>query len=246
MTRAIKSTMNIFDIISNADDLIALEPSELAGVILTIFNFTNENSINRSNFVSQHTVKDYPREKLEPALNALMEAWVWLEREGLIIPQPGDNGRHGWCIVSRQGQKIKNREDLRVYQKAGILPVKFLDPRISTKVYAAFLRGDYETAIFQAFREVEIQVRNAGRFPDDAIGTRLMRDAFGKDGPLTDKSTLAAEQDALQHLFAGAIGLYKNPHSHRRIPIADPQFAAEAILLANHLLGIVSIREMLT
>jgi hypothetical protein len=50
------------------------------------------------------------------------------------------------------------------------------------------------------------------------IGVALMRKAFDKStGPLTDMSNPEAEREALAHLFAGAIGSYKNPHSHRTV-----------------------------
>jgi hypothetical protein len=68
-----------------------------------------------------------------------------------------------------------------------------------------------------------------------------MRQAFGSSktpGPLADMSQVAGEQEAVSHLFAGAIGLFKNPGSHRDVNIDDPLEAAELVLLADRLIRI--------
>ncbi len=127
------------------------------------------------------------------------------------------------------------------YRQVNLLPHHQLHPRIVQKVWASFLRGDYDTAVFQAFKEVEVRVREAAQCADTDIGVALMRKAFGKRGPLADVSAPMAEQQALSDLFAGAIGSYKNPHSHRSVTI-DSSEAAEMIMLASHLLCIVDKR----
>jgi hypothetical protein len=59
-----------------------------------------------------------------------------------------------------------------------LLPRKQLHPVIAEKVYPAFLHGKYDTAIFEAFREIEIAVRQGGGLPHDLVGEKLMRAAF--------------------------------------------------------------------
>ena len=128
------------------------------------------------------------------------------------------------------------------YRRANRLPRQQLHPRIAQKVWASFLRGDYDTAVFQAFKDVEVRVREAAGYADTELGTNLMRKAFRGDGPLVDAEAPRAEQQSLSDLFAGAIGCYKNPNSHRNVTIEADE-AAEIIVMASHLLGIVDKRS---
>ena len=102
------------------------------------------------------------------------------------------------------------------------------------------MSGGTETC-FLSRRAKELQTRAD-------VGVELMRQAFRAvnrpnqaaqtPGPLTDANLPVAEQEGIAHLFAGAIGLYKNPQSHRYVPTSAAE-AAEVVLFASHLLRIV-------
>jgi Protein of unknown function (Hypoth_ymh) len=99
--------------------------------------------------------------------------------------------------------------------------------------------GGIRHRCFSGLKEVGMAVRQVGRFGPTDLGIDLIRKAFeAKGGPLTDPSAPMLEREALAHLFAEAIGSYKNPHSHRNVPITAKE-AAEMVMPASHLLRIV-------
>jgi hypothetical protein len=83
--------MRINDLIPEADVLLGLTPEELAGVLLEPLLAEGDGSslMNRYNISLGHTTEGYPAEKRVVASVALMEAWSWLEREGMLVQKPG-------------------------------------------------------------------------------------------------------------------------------------------------------------
>ena len=227
-------------IISDPDIILEMEPEELAGFLLQYFRIPgNSTNLHSGNIRLGHIVDGFPDEYHKKLKRVIMEAWMWLEREGFIALDP-EQPHSEFYFITRRGERIDNPTDLEKYRAANILPKKFLHPIISEKIWPSFLRGEYGTAIFLSFKAVETEVRKNGNFESTDIGVDLMRKAFEKKrGPLTNTTLPVAEQIAVSHLFSGGIGFYKNPQSHREVKFEDPIEVMEIIIIASHLLRII-------
>jgi len=234
--------------IPDTEVLLALEPEELGSKLLIVlrqhagpnFNFGNmEVELSGGGFGQPL----YPRNEIASVGLAFREAAAWLEAQGLVIPAEGMNGKSGWRVLSRRAMRFQNETQFASFTAARRLPKDALHRRISDSVWSAFMRNEFDVAAFQAMKAVEVAVREAGGLDSGDLGVKLMRKAFDVDtGALTDVGAERSERQAMSDLFAGAIGTYKNPHSHRDVDLTDPAEATEIVLMANLLLRIVDAR----
>ena len=230
-------------IVPKALDFLTLSVEDIAGVLMVHLNSYPDGGnevaqlgkVYKQGFFNMlHRQKPYP-DYNDQVERVLLEAWSWLETEGFIAPDVSGLA----SFITRRGRTVKTPEEFGAYRKSTLLPKHQVHQIIASNVYPAFQRGDYDVAVFLAFREVEIAVRQASGLAQDMVGEKLMRTAFapGK-GTLTDSQIPSGEQEAMAHLFAGAFGLYRNSTGHRYVP-TEPEQAAEVIMFASQLLRIV-------
>jgi uncharacterized protein (TIGR02391 family) len=238
----------LIDFASTVEKLLVIEPEDLGLILMNLAHTAS--GPQRLNFTPSQfemplwnaNAPGYPlhTHNRQAVARALAEAWQWLQTEGLIMPAPDQS--NGFFCLTRRGGRLKELADIEAYRKGGQLPASNLQPVLLEKVRPMFVRGDYELATIEAFKQVEIRVRAAASLPADLVGVDLMRKAFHEsDGALTDKTAVVAERKALSHLFAGAFGHGRNPVSHRTVNLSSVE-AAALIGLASYLLGIVEAR----
>lgn len=126
--------------VSTADELLSLDLPRLGGILLLhLKSYEGLNTVyqhaglNRGYFRAMLENRDaglgpLPKEpeygsRQPEVTNRMMEAWNWLERQGLLIrndQQPGD-----WFVISSEGEKfLKDAARFEQWEKLGVQRVK--------------------------------------------------------------------------------------------------------------------------
>lgn len=127
----------LVSLIPNAEDLLALDLAELAGILLVhlkSFEGVHGNTIFQNGLISQNNFfdslerrnpgehSDYGNKQAE-VKNALLEAWKWLESNCLLIRDPGQP--LPWFTISRVGQQVLTQSArIERFEQLGLARVK--------------------------------------------------------------------------------------------------------------------------
>lgn len=236
----------------DADAVLAMSPQELAVPLLRVLR--DRVSRERTRPIEPNDPIKLPDgmygAQRQKVLLILAEAFSYLLREGLVIPQPPE--LHNYAdkegvryTLSQAGRAMDLPGGLEQHQHASLLPKALLLPALHVTVLPLFQRRDFETEVFVAMKQVEVAVREAAGLPENLVGTGLMRKAFAADQRMGSGFAADAERQALSDLFAGAMGYFRNTTGHRTVDFT-PAEAARVILFASELLSLVQERVRAT
>jgi len=171
------------------------------------------------------------------------DAFALLEKWELAEPDADMNGRNGYMVLTEKGKAATDRTDFERIRVRGLLREEMLHPRLQGQIYGYFAADDLGTAVFEACKAVEIEVREAGGYAEKEHGKTLMFKALALGGPLTKASDDKSDCEALAGLFAGALSRFRNRGAHTRRTFEDVLEAMEELMFASRLLRIVDERR---
>jgi uncharacterized protein (TIGR02391 family) len=225
------------ELVPAVDDLLVFEPEEVG--VLLLRALADQPSFHPGGFegdLFSGSPPAYPHDRRDAVVEAVREAFAWLNGQALLI-EADPLHPSGHRKISRRGRRLLSQAGGEEYKAATLLPRKMLHSKIRDSVYFNFQRGDYLTAVFCAFREVEIAVRAKSKLSE--FGVDLMHKAFNATtGPLADLNVDEKERDGRRFLFAGAFQSCRNPHGHREIKVSADE-AVHMLMLASYLLQLV-------
>ena len=143
--------------IPDVDQLLALEPEELAAKLLFVLrrrlarpDVRYVNLHNTLNEVIGNSGNDapYPINRADEVKVAISEAWLYLVAQGMIIPAIDRNGVNGFSILSRRAKSFENEAAFAQQKIARLLPKDILHGRFADRVWSSFIRGEYDAAVF--------------------------------------------------------------------------------------------------
>src|ERR1700730_14404106 len=158
-------TMNL-----KPDEIAALLPEELAPHVLADLAAITANSMDRGRLNIGNYCNSFdgdmhgPMRSMqarEQTRQSLAEAWSMLTTLGFIAPNTDQNS-YGWFFVTRRGREAaKSREAFERGRKAAQFPATLLHESLRGATYDALIRGNLQQAVAEAFRVLEVKVRNA-------------------------------------------------------------------------------------
>jgi hypothetical protein len=162
----------------------------------------NYTQILRDSIAEYFSIVPLSKQEYSDGLRAVFE----LERDGFIM-QDASQSSDEFKVLTDKGKRLVE-QSLNDMQITSIDIDQLLTLNdLRDKVRNDYLVGDYESAVFKAFRLLEESVRAKAGLPADAIGADLMTKAFRPSGGILKhpNAQTPGEIEAFHHLMRGAI-----------------------------------------
>jgi hypothetical protein len=113
---------SLLDVFPNPDDLLALEPEELGGVLLEAVPDVMQNELICIEYLAEPLfrlpVGSYPAGYHRPVSLAIAEAVSWLIGQGLLVQDPRQAA--GFLRLTRRAGKLRTRADVEAFRKSSL------------------------------------------------------------------------------------------------------------------------------
>ena len=243
----------LLQIVPKAEELLTLTPNELAWALLEDMRARLSDPVSgmakrdllSGGLFPLSVVNDAQKMRdLIPKIDkAGKNAYALLEKWELIEPADDINGRNGYIVLTDKGNATSTQTDFEGARVRSLLREEMLHPLLQGKIFQYFNSDDLNTAIFEAFKMVEIEVRSAGNYSAKEIGKTLVFKAFAPGAPLSKPTDDKQDCDALSGLFAGALHRFRNPGAHSNPTYQGVLEAMEELMFASRLLRIIDDRR---
>lgn len=192
----------------------------------------------REYYADYERAHEMQRTEIGPS-DVFMEGMAFLERAGLLIPLAFEGVGHGsWMKLSRAG--IAAAENGVATTAISSLECgRLLHPSIARECLREVERGPdgYDSAIFKAFREVELRLRAVTKSEGTKDAIRVVNEAFAPpNGIFVDLNGDQNEWRGIRDCFAGAIAAFRNPVAHRVVGHNDAEQVMRLLIYASSLL----------
>ena len=194
------------------------------------------NGIIRSGISEHYKIYRLSEEEMSEAYRGVFE----LERDGYLM-QNHTQSSQSFKVLTKRGLALIDREIEEMKLSSIDIDQIIQNANLIRSIHDDFIEGDYETAIFKSFRQLEESVRNKSCLGAEVIGAELMSRAFRpQNGILKYKfAQTEAEEEALHLLMRSTLMMFKNPSSHRTVGYDNENEAIEVIGVADLLLSIL-------
>lgn len=157
----------------------------------------------------------------------------------LGLAMPGPDQPNGYILTQRGEQYAAEAPDSAKLWEATRRAQQLVDNHLREHCLALLLGGKVDAAVREATVYLETRIREQAGLGPEVYGRDVAIKAFNPDSGVLKVSEDRSEQVGAQHLFEGAIGLFKNPTSHHVKLDYDAVRARQVLALIDALLSVL-------